>query len=233
MEHYPKGPPHIAQDNVFLLQDAINWIQTQTIDLPQQYLAYFHLLPPHDPYASHREFIGAFDQGGYKPVDKPLHFLRNKDPRSKSKVAEFRKAYDEFILNLDSEFGRLYDFMEENGILENTWVIFTSDHGEIFERGIRGHRQPTFHQPVIHVPLMILEPGNTTRRDIFSPTTAVDLLPTLLHLTDQKPPDFLKGGILPPFRSDNLQSDEVIYAVDAQQRDRTVKRPLTLSPQCY
>jgi arylsulfatase A-like enzyme len=50
--------------------------------------------------------------------------------------------------------------MAENGILENTIFVFTSDHGELFERGIRG----TSHQPFISrspAPLLISGPAKS------------------------------------------------------------------------
>lgn len=212
LEDFPKGPPRILQDEYFLLSDAIDWTQLQTQLMPQPYLAYIHLLPPHAQYTPHRQFIGAFDDVDYEPTKKPRHFMHNK--AKEKTLIEWRTAYDEYILNVDHEFGRLYDYLEAKGVLENTWVIMTSDHGEMFERGISGHRQPTFHQPIIRIPLMVLEPGNPTRRDIFSPTVGVDLLPTLLHLSGRPIPNHLEGIVLPPFAS---EVDRAIYAADAQK----------------
>ena len=89
--------------------------------------------------------------------------------------------------------------MEESGMLENTWLIFTSDHGEMFERGINGHMTVCQHEPVMKIPLIIFEPGQTTRRDVYTPTNSVDVLPTLLHLTGQPVPDWVEGEVyIPP-----------------------------------
>ena len=65
-------------------------------------------------------------------------------------------------------------------MLDDTYVIVTSDHGEMFERGIRGHVTPTLYEPVIRVPLLIAKPGQREREDVYAPTSCVDLLPTLL-----------------------------------------------------
>jgi len=75
----------------------------------------------------------------------------------------------------------------------------TSDHGEMFERGIFGHWTPVLYEPVIHIPLMIFEPGQRNRRDIYAGTSAVDVLPTLLHITKQEPAGWSEGTVLPPF----------------------------------
>jgi arylsulfatase A-like enzyme len=136
-----------------------------------------------------------------------------------------RQQYDEFILYVDREFGKLFDHLEMTGVLDNTWVIFTSDHGELFERGVVGHVTPLLYESVIRVPLLIFEPGRTTRLNIHSKTSAVDILPTLLHLTGGKPADWTDGVVLPPFS----QSDEIInrniHAVQARHNESDA--PLT------
>ncbi len=63
------------------------------------------------------------------------------------------------ILYADKEFGRFFDYLDSSGLLDNTWVVLTSDHGEMFERGIDGHDTEVLYEPVIRIPLMIFEPG--------------------------------------------------------------------------
>jgi len=126
-----------------------------------------------------------------------------------------RTSYDEFILYADREIGRFFDNLEKSGLLENTWVILTSDHGEMFERGIQGHFTPVLFQPVIRVPLMIFQPGQNSRTDIYENTSAVDLLPTLLHITDQKPAAWTEGILLPPFR-EITDPERSIYVLQAR-----------------
>jgi arylsulfatase A-like enzyme len=130
--------------------------------------------------------------------------------------ARQRQFYDEFVLYADSELGRLYDFLEESGLTQNTWLVFTSDHGEMFERGIFGHRTPVLYQPVIRIPLLILAPGQQQRRDIFDTTSAVDVVPTLLKVTEQGIPDWIEGRVLPPFSGYAAGADRSIYAVEAK-----------------
>jgi hypothetical protein len=77
--------------------------------------------------------------------------------------------------------------------------VLTSDHGELFERGVRGHSTPILYEPLIRVPLVIFEPGRRTRTDVHSLTSAIDLLPTLLHVTAHDPAPWAEGVVLPPF----------------------------------
>jgi len=53
------------------------------------------------------------------------------------------------------------------------------------------------YDPVVHIPLMISAPGQLTRRDVYAPTHAVDVLPTLLQLAGKPAPAWCEGKLLP------------------------------------
>ena len=53
-------------------------------------------------------------------------------------MLERRQHYDEFILNVDAEFDSLFNYLDQQGILENTLVLFTSDHGGVTDHGTKG-----------------------------------------------------------------------------------------------
>lgn len=217
---FPRGVPNIEGDNYFIIEDAIDWMQQTLLTLPQPYLHYFHLLPPHVPYNTRSEFVNVFDDG-LNWDRKPSHlFTAYHTPKFTN---QRRQEYDEFILYVDAEFGRLLDWMEDNNILENSWLIFTSDHGEMFERGILLHEKPVLFQPVIRVPLLISAPGQTTRQDVHTPTSMVDLLPTLLEMNGMSVPDWVEGQVLPPYREGT--TDRSIFALEARKNVAT--KPLT------
>ena len=103
-------------------------------------------------------------------------------------------------------------------MLENTWLVLTSDHGEMFERGISGHGSKVLYQPVVRIPLLIFEPGRESRRDVYDYTSAVDVLPTLTHLTGQKAHNCMEGNVLPPFATpDPNRNIYVVQAIDNPQ----------------
>ncbi len=209
---FPRGVPHYS-DNYFLLEDGIDWLRDNLPQMPQPFCGYFHFYPPHAPYNTHREFYGRFADDGWKPPEKPGDLFAN---RTAERTLDMRTQYDEFLLYVDREFGRLFAALETSGLLDNTWVILTSDHGEMFERGIRGHLTPVLYQPVIHIPLLIFEPGRKSRLDIHTPTSAIDLLPTLLHLTGQPAASWSEGHILPPFAG---PVERNLYAVQARYNE--------------
>ena len=224
---FPRGLPNIANDNYYLLEDAINWLNGYLGTLPQPLLGYFHFLPPHAPYRTHREFYGRFNDDRWKPASKPLDLFASGEDRQPEKLLSKRTSYDEFILYVDREFGRLFDHLESSGLLENTWVVLTSDHGEMFERGISGHKTPVLYDPVIRVPLMIFEPGRKRRLDVHLPTSAIDILPTLLHVTGQQPVSWGEGIVLPPFLDSSQNRSRSVYAMESKKNGKY--QPLTIA----
>ena len=218
---FPRGLPTL-HDQVFLLEDAIDWLIEGLDRMPRPFLAYFHLLPPHDPYNTRREFVDRFDDG-WQALAKEEHFLS--DRQSDEYLSEKRRLYDEYIAYADAEFGRLYRSMAHSGLLDDTYVVLTSDHGEMFERGIWGHITPTLYEPVVHVPLLIFRPGQRQREDVYVPSSGVDLLPTLLHATGQPIPDWCEGRVLPPFGEPGALSDRSAYVVEAKSNRK--QGPLT------
>jgi arylsulfatase A-like enzyme len=218
-DQYPRGLTNINETNFYLLDSAIDWTIEQMPIIPNPFFAYIHYLPPHGPYNTRNDFIDRFIDDGYRPKEKPEHIFSEGHPFSELEFQ--RRLYDEFILMVDEEFGRLFDQLDRSGILENTYLILTSDHGEMSERGILEHYNPSLHLPIIQVPLLIFEPGQTERRDVFTPTSNVDLMPTLLHLANQPIPAYVEGQILPPFQPSGAESSRAIFAAEAKSCDPT------------
>lgn len=221
---YPYGLPNVNNDNFFILDQGIDSLAERLTSLPQPFFGYFHFLPPHFPYKPNQDFAGAFSNDSYQPLDKPENIFT--EGKSYDFLKKWRAYYDEFILNVDNEFARLFDKLESSGVLDDTWLVFTSDHGELFERGMWAHSTPTFYQPVIRVPLLIFEPGKQTGQEVHTPTSAIDLMPTLLHVTGHDIPDWAEGAVLPPYASViRPAGNQGVFAVQARYNETDL--PLT------
>ena len=72
-------------------------------------------------------------------------------------------------------------------------VIFTADHGELFERGVVGHYCPLIYDPLAHIPLIISPPGRTERVDVQTATSSVDVLPTIARMAGLETPAWAEG----------------------------------------
>ncbi len=216
-DRFPRGLPGLT-DQVFLLEDAVDWTMRQLTEMPEPFLAYLHFLPPHDPYNARSDCVGRFDDA-WVPPGKPYHPLSGPPP-TEEWLLNARREYDEHLAYADAEFGRLLDFMEAHGVLDTTYVIVTSDHGELFERGIWGHLAPVLFDSLLRVPLIVSTPGRRVRRDVHAPTSSVDLLPTLAHLAGLPRPEWSEGRLLPVLSDGEADSGRVIYAVDAKESRR-------------
>lgn len=192
---FPRGFPTADKEaRIFILEQAIDWLRETVPQLPQPFLMYVHLLPPHEPYHPRRDFLEHFEDG-WRPLLKPQHLFSERF--ADDSLTQRRQAYDRFLAYADAEFGRLYDTLEQQGVLENSYVVFTSDHGQMFERGIHGHITPALFEPLQHIPLLISRPGQRQREDVHSRTSTVDLLPSLLHATGHPTPTWSEGQLLP------------------------------------
>ena len=161
------------------------------------YLGYFHLWSPHEPYSPTREFAGLFEGDNLKPSAKPDHPFASTPLFKPKELIQYQRVYDQYITNVDAEFGRLMSSMSDSGMLDNTYVIVLSDHGQLFERGVHGHASRLLYDGVIRVPLLIRSPGQTRRVDVHEATSNVDLVPTLASIMGNDSPVQTDGRILP------------------------------------
>jgi arylsulfatase A-like enzyme len=217
---FPLGVPQNRLGAYFTLEEAVDWIPSLFRPANPTF-AYVHLFPPHEPYAPRREFASLFAGDGFQPAAKPAHYFRQAE--AGQAFLDFQRvSYDRYIAYADAEFGRLMDTLGEAGILDDTIVLLTSDHGQMFERGIHGHETPVLYEPLIRIPLVVWQPG-AARRDIHAPTSAVDILPTLLHLLGQSAGG-LEGAILPGLGGAQ-DLTRAVFALDAKQNAKSA--PLT------
>jgi len=208
------GVPHSP---CFFLQDAINWLQKTIHTSQQPFFGYVHLIPPHAPYNPPYPYASHFDDN-WKPNKKPEHIFSL--GKNQNNLNRKRRFYDQYIEFLDSEINRLFNYLEESNLLDNTYIFITSDHGEMFERGIIDHLTETLFEPVIHVPLFIFQPGQKQRYDIHACTSAVDILPTILNIIGNSAPKNSEGVILPLSEQENIVHERNIYAIDAKQNSK-------------
>jgi arylsulfatase A-like enzyme len=214
-KQFPRGVPNPAY-LLFLLEKSMDQIIEQVQSQPKPFLSYYHLFAPHTPYKPRRDFIDLF-KDDFTPIEKPTSFATL--DLDQAKLNENRLYYDRYLAYADEEFGRLVNTLEQNGVLENTWVILTADHGELFERGIWGHITPTLYDPILHIPLVISQPGVNTRKDIYDYTSSIDLLPTLLDGYGLPIPEWCEGQVL-PLKSNSVLPSRPIYAMDSKESSR-------------
>ena len=210
---YPRGLPGLVDYPVYYrLETVFDGVIAECQKLGSSHLAYFHFWSPHEPYRPHLKFANHF-QDDLRFTPKDPHPLGDQTPQDS--LDRLRRRYDQYIANVDHEFGRLLDALEQAGILERSYVIVTSDHGQMIERGVHGHVTPLLYEPVIHIPLLISVPGQASRKDVYSPSVNIDILPTLLHIAGRAIPDWCAGQVLPGF-DDRVEAQRSLFAIEAK-----------------
>ncbi len=222
-KEYPYGIPYNTRYyyQIPTVLAGVTGIIDQLAQHESPFLGYFHIWFPHQPFRPRAEFVNIFPEIAI--LRKPRHPLSRYSASPKDYV-QLDNLYDEYVADLDAEFGKLLDVLESTGVLDASYVIVTSDHGQLFERGEEYHITPLLYDPIIHIPLLISAPGNKERQDVFTPTSAVDLLPTLLNVTGQPIPALVEGRLLPGFGGEDDLSRS-IFTIEAKHN--SAFKPLT------
>jgi arylsulfatase A-like enzyme len=209
---YPHGVPGV--DEAFILPDVVDGAISLLKEIQQPSLAYLHFYPPHEPYTPTAQFFDSFINDGWRAPDKPMHDLAAKKDLPE-KLQQSRRYYDEFISSWDNEVARLFQFLKDSKLTDNSYIIVTADHGEFFERGESGHWTKMIYDPLIHIPLIVMSPGQESREDVHTITSSVDLLPTVAHLTGHPIPDWVEGKLLPKLGGD-VDEGRSVFSMDAK-----------------
>ena len=155
-------------------------------------------------YEVHTPFEGKLDlEEKYKAKAERLYEGKNlKNPFSfesttgETKLRQDNHIYAAMIENLDNNFGRVIDFLKNNGLYENTIIVFTSDHGGLSNRG-NGRPLATSNLPLragkghnyeggIKVPLFVVWEDKIKKGLSNTLVTGTDHFPTLLDLVGIK-----------------------------------------------
>lgn len=120
-------------------------------------------------------------------------------PDTPGTVASLRALYLGLAAEVDHHIGRVLDWLRESGQYDETLLIVTADHGELLgDQG--GWGKMSYHDTAYHTPLLIRDPLSPARhgQTETAPTESVDLMPTILELAGQLPPDTVDGRSLVP-----------------------------------
>ncbi|MEA2604694.1 MAG: hypothetical protein QOF89_5686 [Acidobacteriota bacterium] len=202
--------------------DALGWL---TGHRNERFFLFFHTYEAHAPYQPREPDFSNFggdrkalnggepvwmEAAGFEAAVRPRYLLFH-PPAYANGVTYPRRAlqpqdrelatalYDSGLAHIDRQLSRLLEYLESEGLLENTIVVVTSDHGEsLFEHGLVGHSSLYDHD--LLVPLVISAPLRSARgRRVSAQVRSVDIAPTLLQLAGLAPLGSIDGSSLVPF----------------------------------
>jgi N-acetylglucosamine-6-sulfatase len=137
------------------------------------------------------------------PLDKPALMRRigTLPPlgRDTATTDEEIRGRIEMLLGVDDSLGRILAVLEANGVLDDTVVVFTSDHGYFYgEHGLNEERRLAYEE-TIRIPLLVRYPARIKAGDVASQLVlSIDLAPTLLEMAGLTPGPGLQGRSLAP-----------------------------------
>lgn len=210
-----------------VLADARRWLMESRGNVSEaptpgskQFFLFVNLMDAHGPYIPPTSAIGTYSQfaaprpkeaqpaRGWLAVKARNEASPASRPERQRELDEvttrLSDLYDDCLLGLDAAVGRFLDDLHGAGILDNAWVVITSDHGEHFgEHDLFGHGASLYNE-LTHVPLVIIpplasDPKRSTElrgRRVSAPVSLRDLPVTLAALLDPE--------VIPPFPGHSL-----------------------------
>ncbi len=187
----------------------LQWIDKQG---QRPFFIFANFLDVHKPFRPPPPFAGRYSGGNAPPSASreggvELGALTGRAQAASPEEIQWDiDGYDESIQYLDSEIGGLYAELERRGILENTLIIVTSDHGESFgEHGLYHHGNGLYRDQTF-IPLLLHWPGHLSAARIKRPAGLDQLAPTIAEATGI-------GGAGFPSRSLLNQPDSQVVAM--------------------
>ena len=197
-----KDPMRVLTDSTMALLRENKGVKPTFI-----WLSYLY---PHTPYGISEPYYSMYDEvdipkpitepKGLKAANKPFRQIYHQENNDLLKtydlevVMRMRRNYYGMISMIDDEVGRLIDFLEKQGIKENTLIVFTSDHGDYMgDHGLMT-KSPAMYDCLTRVPLIFSWKGvfkeNLISDELIS---NIDIMPTILSLIDAPIPENVQG----------------------------------------
>lgn len=151
---------------------------------PQPFFIWVNFMDPHSPYSVREERVS---------MEKVVASYTTFDPDIP--ISVLSDAYDSEIRYVDHYIGEMYDLLKNKGVLDNTIIIFLSDHGEEFGEHqvkihccgtmVRGrHHGQSLYDELLHVPLVLRYPSKIPQGfRVRESVQLIDVLPTVVDLT--------------------------------------------------
>jgi len=192
-----KGGKHWSE---VLGDEALGFLETATGD-EDPFFMYLAFNAPHDPRQSPKKYV---DMYPLENITVPESFLpeypycreagsgpglRDEKlapfPRTKYSVKVNRQEYYAIISHMDAQIGRILDALEKSGKADNTYIIFTADHGlALGDHGYIGKQN--MYDRSMRVPLFVAGPGIKAGKIIDEKVYLQDAMATTLHIAGSK-----------------------------------------------
>ncbi|HTM50504.1 MAG TPA: sulfatase-like hydrolase/transferase [Bryobacteraceae bacterium] len=213
-------PPEWHADTYWPAEECYAWLNTadalRFIDGARDNNPFFltvSYFDPHPPYMAPPEYTSKYrsDQMKIPPYIAPSALSGRLDDFARAMKADkikdaaltetMRYYYAAIEGMVDHQVGRIMAALSGKGLLENTIVVFTADHGDFMGQHRLVRKGMFLYDCLLHVPMIWNAPGLRGGRRSKTLAQGIDYFPTLVDLTGGKAPDGLAGRSLKPFFS--------------------------------
>jgi len=212
MDERPMVDGHIREERSVDHQrtlDALDFLRKTSPTLEQPWALFVGYIQPHPAFHALPEHFNYYYPNNVDMPNIPLghledlhlvmqelrHFKRVATPIEPERIRKARAGYYGMITELDGYIGQLRNALEETGQLDNTVIIYTSDHGEsLGEHGL--WYKNNLYDVGIRVPLIISAPEFNGGKKVTTPVSHVDLVYTMLEWANAKRSPALRGDSL-------------------------------------
>lgn len=219
-------PESLLQDKV-VATETVSWVREHSAASPEQpWFVCCGFSRPHFPLTAPKRWIDYYAKRGISepmfekqgdavghPMTEGMRDGFKCEEIDHNEMMEARLGYFACVSYLDEVIGDLLNTLEREGKLDNTIVIYATDHGEMAgEHGLWWKNG--WFEACTRVPLIISTPESRAAGKPVMCTTPVallDLFPTICDLTGIDTPDDLQGRNLTPALSGNMMEDIPIY----------------------
>lgn len=156
---------------------------------------------PHEPYLARKEFWDLYRADEIDLPRVPSIPVEEQDYHSRNfasmygfrqlgltdrQLMDIRRAYYANVSYVDNKIGRLLEVLRTTGLDEDTWIVFTADHGDMLgERGLWWKKH--FYEDSSRVPLVVFAPHRFEPQRVKKNVSLLDLYPTLLAVAGLDP----------------------------------------------
>ena len=167
------------------------------------HLGFYAPHPPLNPtwemFAPYKDLrIAIPDYPENEASDKPdilARMLLDRRGWEKSRFVEYRRHFYAMVTGVDMAIGHIIEFLDTKGMLDDTLIVFSSDHGDMCGNHRMLLKQHSFYEELMRLPLLLYWPaafGRSGKR-ISGFVEMVDVLPTLLGLSGVTVPGIMAG----------------------------------------
>ncbi|MEO8201607.1 MAG: sulfatase-like hydrolase/transferase [Gemmatimonadota bacterium] len=198
-------------------QGFLEWVDNRG---SRPFFAMLNFYDAHGPYLPPAPFDRMFAPGGRDTDLSPLHrFLARprRTPPAANVIDREIAQYDGALAYLDQQLGVLFRELDQRGLLQNTVVVITADHGEEFgEHGVFDHGN-SLYRPSVHVPLIVVSRDHVPPgRSVSTPVSLRNIAHTLADLATPTDPSPFPGFSLARYWTDSLAPAEPLVSEVSQ-----------------